>query len=154
MNLVLTGVSRFAESVTASRSRGAILLLAVCLLLFFLNLGRVPFYDRGESREGLVVWEMFTSGNWTLPIVNDAYIPFKPPLFHWTALLVAKILGGVDEFTLRFPSAFFGTLGVLLKAKETGLLPAVALVLDRLEHLRFRVDPETRQAVLRLAGEA
>jgi len=47
-----------------------------------------------------------------------------------------------------------GTLGVLLKAKETGLLPAVALVLDRLEHLRFRVDPETRQAVLRLAGEA
>jgi len=47
-----------------------------------------------------------------------------------------------------------GTLCVLLKAKETGLLPAVAPVLDRLEHLRFRVDPETRQAVLRLAGEA
>jgi predicted nucleic acid-binding protein len=47
-----------------------------------------------------------------------------------------------------------GTLGVLLKAKEAGLLPAVTPVLDRLEHLRFRVDPETRQAVLRLAGEA
>jgi predicted nucleic acid-binding protein len=47
-----------------------------------------------------------------------------------------------------------GTLGVLLKAKEVGLLPAVTPVLDRLEHLRFRVDPETRQAVLRLAGEA
>lgn len=47
-----------------------------------------------------------------------------------------------------------GTLGVLLKAKETGLLPAVAPVLDRLENLRFRVHPETRQAVLKLAGEA
>ena len=46
-----------------------------------------------------------------------------------------------------------GTLGVLLKAKETGLLPAVAPVLERLQHLRFRMDPETRQAVLRLAGE-
>jgi 4-amino-4-deoxy-L-arabinose transferase-like glycosyltransferase len=114
MNAVLTGVSRFADSVTASRSRGAILLLAVCLLLFFLNLERVPFYDRGESREGLVVWEMFTSGNWVLPIINDEYIPSKPPLFHWTALLVAKIFGGVDEFTLRSPSAFFGALGVLL----------------------------------------
>jgi predicted nucleic acid-binding protein len=46
-----------------------------------------------------------------------------------------------------------GTLGVVLKAKETGLLPAVAPVLDRLQKLRFRMDPETRQAVLRLAGE-
>jgi len=46
-----------------------------------------------------------------------------------------------------------GTLGVLLKAKETGLLPALAPVLERLQDLRFRMDPETRQAVLRLAGE-
>jgi predicted nucleic acid-binding protein len=47
-----------------------------------------------------------------------------------------------------------GTLGVVLKAKETGLLPAVAPVLDRLQKLRFWMDPETRQAVLTLAGEA
>jgi predicted nucleic acid-binding protein len=47
-----------------------------------------------------------------------------------------------------------GTLGVLFKAKETGHLPAVAPVLDRLEYLRFRLDPETRRAVLELAGEA
>jgi len=50
--------------------------------------------------------------------------------------------------------ALTGTLGVLLKAKETGLLPAVAPVLDSLQKLRFRMDAETRQAVLRLAGEA
>lgn len=49
---------------------------------------------------------------------------------------------------------FTGTLGVLLKAKEKGLLPALAPVLDRLERLRFRMDPGIRQAVLRLAGEA
>ena len=47
-----------------------------------------------------------------------------------------------------------GTLGVLLKAKEAGLLPVLAPVLERLQHLRFRIDPQTRQAVLRLAGEA
>lgn len=46
-----------------------------------------------------------------------------------------------------------GTLGVLVTAKREGLLPAVAPVLDRLQELRFRVDLETRQAVLRLAGE-
>jgi predicted nucleic acid-binding protein len=47
-----------------------------------------------------------------------------------------------------------GTLGVVPKAKETGLLPAVAPVLDRLQELGFRMDAETREAVLGLAGEA
>ncbi len=46
-----------------------------------------------------------------------------------------------------------GTLGVLLKAKNIGCLPSVRPVLDRLDALRFRLDPATRAAVLRLAGE-
>ncbi len=90
------------------------LLLALCFLLFFWRLGSVPFYTRGEGREGLVVWEMYTSGDLILPAVNGDYIPFKPPLFHWFGVLMAKILGRVDEFSVRFPSALFGTLGVLL----------------------------------------
>jgi uncharacterized protein len=49
--------------------------------------------------------------------------------------------------------SFTGTLGVLLKAKQTGYLPHVAPLLDRLESLRFRLDHTTRQAVLTLAGE-
>jgi predicted nucleic acid-binding protein len=48
---------------------------------------------------------------------------------------------------------FTGTLGVLLKAKSAGRLALVSPVLDRLESLRFRFDPETRAAVLRLANE-
>lgn len=46
-----------------------------------------------------------------------------------------------------------GTLGVLLGSKAAGHLTTIAPVLDRLEHLRFRMNPETRLAVLRLAGE-
>ncbi|MFH0902485.1 MAG: DUF3368 domain-containing protein [Pseudomonadota bacterium] len=46
-----------------------------------------------------------------------------------------------------------GTLAVLLKAKEKGLLPAVEPIIDRLETLRFRLAPDTRRAVLQLAGE-
>jgi predicted nucleic acid-binding protein len=48
---------------------------------------------------------------------------------------------------------FTGTLGILLKAKEKGLLQAVAPVLDQLEALQFRLDPKTREAVLKLAKE-
>ena len=46
-----------------------------------------------------------------------------------------------------------GTLGVLLLAKERGILDAVRPVLDRLQALRFRLDARTRQSVLELAGE-
>ncbi len=94
--------------------RSIFFLLAICFFLFVWRLGDIPFYDRGEPREGLVVWEMYSSGNWILPRVNGDYIPFKPPLFHWIGLLPSKAVGRVDEFTVRFPSALFGTLGVLL----------------------------------------
>lgn len=46
-----------------------------------------------------------------------------------------------------------GTLGVLVRAKRQGLITAVAPVLDQLDRLRFRVDPETRTRVLLKAGE-
>lgn len=47
-----------------------------------------------------------------------------------------------------------GTLGVLLRAKSFGHLPSIRPVLDTLGALRFRLDPATRLAVLRLAGES
>ena len=46
-----------------------------------------------------------------------------------------------------------GTLGLLLRAKERGILNAVQPVLDRLQSLRFRLDVRTRQMVLKRAGE-
>ena len=46
-----------------------------------------------------------------------------------------------------------GTLGVILLAKERGILEAVKPALDRLETLGFRLGPETRQSVLQIAGE-
>lgn len=48
---------------------------------------------------------------------------------------------------------FTGTLGVLLKAKQGGRLSAIAPILDLLEALQFRLDPETRKATLQLAKE-
>lgn len=54
-----------------------------------------------------------------------------------------------DDIRVRYT----GTLGLVLRAKATGLLPAVAPVLDELQSLRFRLSPATRRNVLRLAGE-
>ena len=46
-----------------------------------------------------------------------------------------------------------GTLGLLLRAKERGILDAVRPVLDRLQALQFRLNARTRQMVLKRAGE-
>jgi predicted nucleic acid-binding protein len=47
-----------------------------------------------------------------------------------------------------------GTLGLLLDAKRAGHLPAVKPSLDRLQELGFRIAQQTRDAVLKLAGES
>ncbi len=49
---------------------------------------------------------------------------------------------------------FMGTLRILLDAKVAGFIPAVAPLLNRLQSLRFNLDPKTQSAVLRLAGES
>ncbi|MGN6730974.1 MAG: ArnT family glycosyltransferase, partial [Candidatus Binatia bacterium] len=109
-----TAVAVDLSSGNATWMRDIAILAGFCVILLFFGLSELPFYTRGEPREGLVVWEMYRSGNWILPAVNGDYIPFKPPLFHWLALLVSYLFGRVDELTLRLPSALLATVGVLV----------------------------------------
>jgi predicted nucleic acid-binding protein len=46
-----------------------------------------------------------------------------------------------------------GTLGLLLNAKQAGLISQVRPLLEQLQALRFRLSSATYQAVLKLAGE-
>jgi 4-amino-4-deoxy-L-arabinose transferase-like glycosyltransferase len=89
-------------------------LLLLCFLLYFWELGQIPFYNYEESKEALVVWEMVNGGGWILPLRNGIEIPLKPPLFHWCGALIALLSGRVNEFAVRSPSAFFATATVLM----------------------------------------
>jgi len=110
-------------------------ILAVCLLLSFRGIGAMPFYDKQEAREALVIWEIHNSGNWILPLRNGDEIPAKPPFYHWLGALISMTLGRVDELTSRLPSAVLGTMGVLLTyaagvilwGRGAGLLSALVL---------------------------
>jgi uncharacterized protein len=53
----------------------------------------------------------------------------------------------------RLDLTMTGTLGLLLKGKQSGRVARLESLLDRLEALNFRLDRETRLSVLRLAGE-
>jgi len=48
---------------------------------------------------------------------------------------------------------FTGTLGLLLDAKKAELVTSVRPLLDQLQVLRFRLSPQARSTILRLAGE-
>ncbi len=62
-----------------------------------------PISQHGEAREGLVVQDIVHDHEWILPDPNEG-MPFKPPLFHWIAALLAFLLG-LSDFTVRLPSA-------------------------------------------------
>lgn len=86
----------------------------VCGLVFFVNIGRMPFYDNAEPREAVVVSDIVLNGNWIFPLRFGQQIPSKPPLFHWAGALTSLIWGRTTEATVRFPSALFASLGVFL----------------------------------------
>ena len=50
--------------------------------------------------------------------------------------------------------AYTGTLGVLISAKRSGLVEAIAPILDRLLARGYRLSDQVRRGALELAGEA
>ena len=91
-----------------------ITLAALCAVLYFPYLGKIPFFDKGEPREAIVVQDIFLHGDWLFPLRWGTEVPSKPPLFHWFAALTSLAWGRINEATVRFPSALFATLGVLM----------------------------------------
>ena len=89
-------------------------LLVLCALLFFFPIQDLPFSTKGEAREAVVVQAIVNQGNWLFPLRPSGVLPSKPPLFHWVGALASMAYGKATEATVRFPSAFFATLGVFL----------------------------------------
>ena len=88
-----------------------ITLLSIVMLIPFLGL--TDFNTKGEPREAVVAYTMLEHGNWILPINNGGDIPYKPPFFHWCIAFFSLLMGHVNEFTSRLPSAISLILMVL-----------------------------------------
>jgi hypothetical protein len=90
------------------------LLLAICLALYFVSLGQWDLWNPDEPRYAQVAREMVEGGDWILMHFNGKMYADKPPLFFWLIALSSFLWQGFTSFSVRFPSAFFGTLTVLL----------------------------------------
>ena len=92
----------------------ATILIVISVATLFLFLGIKQFHTKGEPREALVAQAMINDNNWTLPITNGVDIAYKPPLFHWSIACISSIVGDVNEYTSRVPSALAATIMVMM----------------------------------------
>lgn len=110
-------------------------LLGFCFVIYFLNMGGWDLWNPDEPRYAQVAREMVDGGDWVLMHVNGKTYEDKPPLFFWLIAFSSFLWQGFSSFSVRFPSALFGTLTVLLTfflgrklfGSRTGFLSALIL---------------------------
>jgi 4-amino-4-deoxy-L-arabinose transferase-like glycosyltransferase len=80
-------------------------------LVWFIGLDNVPLRDVDEGQVALVARDIFCTGNWLFPTrMGEPYLN-KPPLVHWLTAL-SYHLGGISDWTSRFPAAVVSSLAV------------------------------------------
>lgn len=101
-----------------------------------------------EPRYAEIARIMFAKGEWIVPTVNGELYTDKPILYFWLVLIASKLVGAVNEWTVRLPPALAG-LGVVLTtyafgrnffSARIGVIAAVALATT------YRVIWESRWA--------
>ncbi len=110
------------------------LLIVLCAYLFFFQSGKMALTDPDETFYAQTAKEMVARGEWVTPYLYDKPQFEKPILFYWLLEISYKIFG-VNEFAARFPSAVFGTIGIialyflgsLLFNKRTGFLASIIM---------------------------
>lgn len=110
-----------------------ILISALTLIPF---IGLTDFNTKGEPREAIVAVTMIDTHNWILPQNNGDEFAYKPPMFHWFVAATSVVIGGVNEFSARFPSALAGVVLAVMtfcffarrKNQQTALLASVIML--------------------------
>ena len=92
------------------------LLAALGLLAFvpFLGLRDLWYPDEPEIAE--VCKAMYQSGDWISPRRMGVIWVDYPPMIYWAGTAASHALGGMSEFSLRFPNALAAIVTVLLTA--------------------------------------
>ncbi len=90
-----------------------LILVGFSILLFFFGLDGRDFWAPVEPRYAEIARGMFAKGQWIVPTVNGDLYTDKPILYFWLVLLVSKLFGAVNEWSLRLPAAMGGVGFVL-----------------------------------------
>ena len=108
-----------AEHSGSARRLGVIVALAGLVAFLTINrLGASDVCGSNEAVEAVFLQQMVEDGKLLFPLDDGVDPMYKPPLFHWTATALDRILDidHVTPFNLRLASALYATAGVALTA--------------------------------------
>jgi 4-amino-4-deoxy-L-arabinose transferase-like glycosyltransferase len=88
------------------------LTLLLGLAVFFWGLGAIPLLTFNEARRAIPTQAMFAGGDWLLPQLNGELYIAKPPLLYWLTTAASHVLGQVNEWSVRLPSALAALIAV------------------------------------------
>jgi len=91
-----------------------LILIILSAVVFFSFLKFEGIYSSQEARIAETAREMLESGDYIVPRLNGELRLQKPPLAYWVTAFSYRLFGRVDEFTVRFPSALFAVLTVIM----------------------------------------
>lgn len=94
-------------------ARHQLLLVAICAVTYFFNLGSTHLWEEDEAYFGRTAREMSQRGDLVVPYFNGEISLHKPALMYWVMLAGTKLFG-FNEFGLRFGSVLFSIGSVLL----------------------------------------
>ena len=124
----------FPDKIRRNKTIPILILISVCLVLFFFRLGDRPLWDIDEGMHAATSKEMILNEDWITPTFNGEPFYDKPVFHNWLVALSFLILG-FTEFAARLPSAILGSGCVLLTyllgrkmfCQNVGILGAVIL---------------------------
>jgi 4-amino-4-deoxy-L-arabinose transferase-like glycosyltransferase len=120
--------SSIAEIIWGKKSKFSYLLIAAIVLLFTCLAGREIWTQ--EHRWADIVAGMFYRHDFLHPYLGESRYYDKPLLSYWLIALIAQLIGSLNMWALRIPSALAGMLaiwsiyrlGTKIKNRELGLL--------------------------------
>ena len=102
------------KSIDAVTRRERIAVLLLLLAFCASGLFDHSLWTPNDSREGGMIAEMYRSGRWTALSLNGEPFLEKPPLLHWTAVILCTMFGHVGPGLIRVPAALFGFATALI----------------------------------------
>lgn len=90
----------------------SIYFVIIAFILFYNN-GATSLWDQDEAAYAGFASKMISTDDWSVPQFMWSEVHRKPPLHFWNIALSYKIFG-LNEFSVRFPSAVFVLLTYLL----------------------------------------
>ena len=134
MSAVHADKKMFSQKARKNEVLLILILISLCLTLFFFRLGARPLWDIDEGMHAATSKEMIFSDDWITPKFNGE--PFyDKPIFHNWLVAIAFLIFGFTEYAARLPAAVLGTgcvmvtylLGRKMFSPNVGIMGAVIL---------------------------